>query len=274
MKKPKITLLMTGQFERNLITNDFLEIIEYQKKIFKFDNVICHLWNEEYNKIKHLQLPDYITIINDEDSLPFDENLVPYVSKEEHTFHAESVLISQTQEKIYDTSHTMAGAFATLKQVYALSKIYDYALEHSDSDIFVRSRYDNGYVFSPNYNELNQYLVSTRPIIFVPRSHINYALPDICYFMNRSSLENFKDYFNVCRNYSFDHRVFWSEICLRFHINNAKKMILYRFNFPCYVYRWFKDTGQYNCGNFEFSKITRDVKPFKANGLRSADFIL
>jgi hypothetical protein len=32
MNKPKITLLLSGQLERNLITNDFLEIIEFQKK--------------------------------------------------------------------------------------------------------------------------------------------------------------------------------------------------------------------------------------------------
>jgi hypothetical protein len=274
MKKPKITLLISGQFERNPITNNFLEIIEFHKKIFKFDNIICHLWDEEYNKIKDLQIPEYITIIHDADTLPFDENLEPFVSKEEHIFHAESVLISQTQTEIFDYNHTMAGAFATLKQLYALSKIYNYALENCDSDIFIRVRYDNNYIFSPNYSELYEYLASNKPTIFVPRSHINYALPDICYFMNKSALENFKDFFDTCRNYSFNDRVFWSEICLRFHINNATKMNLYRFNFPCYVYRWFKDTGDYNCRNFPFTKITKDVKPFKANGMRSADYIL
>jgi hypothetical protein len=274
MKNPKITLLMTGQFERNLVTNDFLEIIEFHKKIFKFDNVICHLWNEEYEKIKDIQIPDYITIINDQDSLPFDENLQPYVSNEEHTFHAESVLICLSQTEVFDTSHTMAGALASLKQIYALSRIYDYALKNCDSDIYIRSRYDNNYIFSPNYDKLYEYLKSNKPVIFVPKSSINFALPDICYFMNRSALENFEDYFTTCRNYSFDHRVFWSEICLRFHINNIKKMTLYRFNFPCYVYRWFKDTGEYNCGNYEFSRITRDVKPFKANGMRSADYVI
>lgn len=274
MKNPKITLLISGQFERNLITNDFLEIIEYHKKIFNFDNVICHLWNEEYDKIKHLQIPDHITIINDEDSLPFNENLMPFISKEEHTFHAESVLISQKQVETHDVDSMMPAAFSSLKQLYAMSKIYDYALENSNSDIYIRSRYDNHYVCSPNYNELNQYLNSSRPTVFVPRTHINYSLLDHCYIMNKSALENFKDYFNTCRNYSFNDRVFWAENCFRFHANNAKKFILYRFNFPCTVQRWFKNVGHYNSINFQFTKITRDVKPFKANGIRSADYIL
>jgi hypothetical protein len=274
MRKPRVTLLLSGQIERNLITNDFLEIIEFHRKIFKFDNIICHLWNEEYEKIKHLQIPEYIKIINDDDSLPFNQDLGIFVSKEELDYHAESVLISLKLKEVYDTDHTMASAIATLRQSYALNRIYNYALENSDSDIFIRVRYDNHYIFSPNYSELNEYLSSSRPVIFVPRSHINYALPDICYFMNRAALEKFKDYFNTCRNYSFNNRVFWSEICLRFHINNATKMILYRFNFPCYVQRWFKDMGDFNCRDFQLTKITRDVKPFKPIGMRSADYIL
>jgi hypothetical protein len=274
MKNYKVTLLISGQIKRNLITNNFLEIIEYHKKIFNFDNVICHLWNEEYESIKHLQIPDYIIVINDEDSLPFNENLKPFISKEEHLFHAESVLISQKQVGTYNFNDMNYHAFSSLKQLYAMSKIYDYALENSGSDIFIRSRYDNHYVFSPNYNELNQYLNSSRPVIFVPKTHVNYSLLDHSYIMNKSALENFKDYFNTCRNYSFNYRVFWSENCFRFHAINAKKFIVYRFNFPCTVHRWFKDIGHFNSINFPFTKITRDVKPFKANGIRSADYIL
>jgi hypothetical protein len=274
MRKPLVTLLLSGQIERNLITNDFLEIIEFQKKIFKFDNVICHLWNKEFEQIKHLQLPEYITIIHDEDSMPFNEKLDPFISEEEQLFHAESILISQKQTEIYKASDMMPAAFTSFKQLYAISRINDYALKNSDFDIFIRSRYDNKYFFSPNYSELNQYLCSEKPIIFVPKSHINYSLPDICYIMNKSALENFEDYFNICRNYSLHNRVFWPENCLRFHANNAKKVICYRFNFPCYVHRWYKDTNDYNCRNFPFAKITRDVKSFKPSGIRSADYIL
>lgn len=274
MKKPKITLLISGQFERNLVSNDFLEIINFHKKIFKFDNVICHLWNEEYEKIKHLQIPEYITIIHDDDSLPFNENLEPFISEEEKNFHAESVLISQSQVGIYQPSDMMSPAFTSLKQLYTMSRIYDYALENSDSDIFIRARYDNHYVFSPNYSELNQYLITSKPVIFVPRTHINYSLLDHCYIMNKSALETFKDYFNTCRNYSFNDRIFWSENCFRFHVVNVNKMTLYRFNFPCGVHRWIQDTGHFNSENFTFTKITRDVKPFRSNGLRSSDYIL
>jgi hypothetical protein len=274
MKKTKITLLLSGQFERNLITNDFLEIIEFQKKIFKFDNVICHLWNKEFEKVKHLKIPEYVTILHDEDSMPFNDKLLPFISEEEKTFHAESILISQKQVEIHSVKDMMPAAFTSLKQLYAISKINDYALENEDSDIFIRSRYDNNYIFGPNYSEINQYLNSEKPIIFVPKSHINYSLPDICYIMNKKGLESFKDYFNTCRNYSFNERVFWPENCLRFHSNNAKKIICYRFNFPCYVHRWYKDQADYNCRNFPFAKITRDVKSFKASGMRSADYIL
>jgi hypothetical protein len=274
MNKTKITLLLSGQLERNLITNDFLEIIEFQKKIFKFDNVICHLWNEEFEKVKHLKIPEYITILHDEDFMPFNDKHSLFISEEEHIFHAESILISQKQTDTHKTSDMMPAAFSSLKQLYAISKITDYALDNSDSDIFIRSRYDNNYIFSPNYLEINQYLNSIKPIIFVPRSHINYSLPDICYIMNKSGLESFKDYFNTCRNYSYNERVFWPENCLRFHANNAKKIICYRFNFPCYNHRWFKNVGHYTCLNIAFSKITRDVKSFKASGIRSADYIL
>lgn len=274
MRKPTITLLLSGQIERNLITNDFLEIIEFQKKIFKFDNVVCHLWNKEFEKIKHLQLPEYIKIIHDEDSMPFDKKFDPFISEEEKLFHAESILISQNQTEIYKTSDMQPAAFTSLKQIYAISNINDYALKNSDSDIFIRSRYDNNYFFSPNYSELNQYLHSEKPILFVPKSHINYSLPDICYIMNKSALQNYEDYFNTCRNYSFNNRVFWPENCLRFHANNEKKVICYRFNFPCYVHRWFKDTKDFNCRNFPFAKITRDVKSFKPSGIRSADYVL
>jgi len=274
MNKTKISLLLSGQFERNLHTNDFIEIIDSQKKIFNADSVICHLWNEEYDKIKHLQIPEYITIIHDEDSLPFDKNLKPFISDDEHIFHAESLLISQVQSETHDISHGMPGSFAALKQLYAMSKIYDYAIENSDSDIFIRSRYDNQFVFSPNYSELNQYLISNRPVIFVPRTHINYSLLDHFYIMNKSALKTFEDYFNACRNYSFNDRVFWSENSFRFHVNNVKKITLYRFNFPCGVQKWIKNTGHFNSGNFPFSKITRDIKLFKANGIRSADYIL
>ena len=92
MRKPRVTLLLSGQIERNLITNDFLEIIEFHRKIFKFDNIICHLWNEEYEKIKHLQIPEYIKIINDDDSLPFNQDLGIFVSKEEHFRYNHQVL--------------------------------------------------------------------------------------------------------------------------------------------------------------------------------------
>ncbi len=274
MKKPKITLLISGQFERNLVTNDFLEIIEYHKKIFNFDDVICHLWNEEYEKIKHLQIPEYITIIHEQDTLPFDENSEPFISEDEHLFHAESVLISQKQVGEHEASDMKHAAFTSLKQLYAMGKIYNYAIENSDSNVFIRSRYDNQYICSPNYFELNEYLDSNKPIVFVPRTHINYSLLDHCYIMNKSGLDSFKDYFNTCRNYSYNHRVFWAENCFRFHANNAKKILVYRFNFPCYVHRWYEIVKDYNCRNFQFSKITRDVLPFKANGIRSADYIL
>ena len=274
MRKPTVTLLLSGQIERNLITNDFLEIIEFQKKIFKFDNVICHLWNKEFEQIKHLQLPEYITIIHDEDSMPFNEKLDPFISEEEQLFHAESILLSQNQTETYGTNDTKPAVFSSFKQLYAISRISDFALENCDSDIYIRSRYDNKYFLSPNYPELNQYLNSDKPVIFVPKSHINYSLPDICYIMNKSAMENSKNYFNICRNYSLNNRVFWPENCLRFHANNAKKVICYRFNFPCYVHRWFKDVKDYNCRNFPFAKITRDVKSFKPSGIRTADYIL
>lgn len=274
MNKTKITLLLSGQFERNLHTNDFLEIIESQKKLFKADSVICHLWNEEYDKIKHLQIPENITIIHDDDSLPFNVSLDPFISEEEHKFHAESILISQNQVGIYDVDNMMPPAFTSLKQLYAMSKIYDYALDKSDSDIFIRSRYDNHYFYSPNYFQLNEYLISSRPIVFVPKTHINYSLLDHFYIMNKQALKNFENYFNTCRNYSFNNRVFWSENCFRFHANNAQKIVVYRFNFPCYVHKWFQDTGSYNCLDCKLSQITRDIKPFKPGDLRSADYIL
>jgi hypothetical protein len=274
MNKTKITLLLSGQLERNLITNDFLEIIEFQKKIFKFDNVICHLWNEEFEKVKHLKIPEYITILHDEDSIPFNDKHSLFISEEEHIFHAESILISQKQTDTHKTSDMMPAAFTSFKQLYAISKITNYALDNSDSDIFIRSRYDNNYIFSPNYSELNQYLISNRPVIFVPRTHINYSLHDHFYIMNKSALKTFEDYFNACRNYSFNDRVFWAENSFRFHVNNVKKITLYRFNFPCGVQRWIKNTGHFNSLNFPFSKITRDIKLFKASGIRSADYIL
>jgi hypothetical protein len=168
----------------------------------------------------------------------------------------------------------MPAAFTSFKQLYAISKITNYALDNSDSDIFIRSRYDNNYIFSPNYSELNQYLISNRPVIFVPRTHINYSLHDHFYIMNKSALKTFEDYFNACRNYSFNDRVFWAENSFRFHVNNVKKITLYRFNFPCGVQRWIKNTGHFNSLNFPFSKITRDIKLFKASGIRSADYIL
>lgn len=274
MSKSKITLLLTGQFERNLYTNDFLKIIEFQRKIFKFDSVICHLWNEEYEKIKHLPIPEYVTIINDDDLVPFNKSFISFISEDEHKFHAESILISQNQVGMYDVDEMMPVAFTSLKQLYAMSKVYDYALHNVDSDIFIRSRYDNHYLYSPNYLQLKEYLNSSRPIVFVPRTHINYSLLDHFYIMNMQGLKSFKDYFNTCRNYSFNQRVFWSENCFRYHANNANKIVVYRFNFPCYVHRWFKDTGQFNSVDCKLSQITRDIKPFKPGNLRSADYVL
>ena len=78
----KFTYWNTSQAEREGIlsalnvVSEILEIIEFQKKIFKFDNVICHLWNKEFEKVKHLKIPEYVTILHDEDSMPFNDKLL------------------------------------------------------------------------------------------------------------------------------------------------------------------------------------------------------
>ena len=310
MNKPKVTLLISGQLSRNVLTNNFLQILQYHYDLFKFDQVICHLWDEEYNQVKHLEMPDNVTILHDDDSLPFNENLKPYIDENEHLFHAESVQIAQRQRYHYVNSNDFISAdrmrnkyndplillaeykkpfikfgdqdsrdkkgvaFTSLKQLYSLTRVYNYAIENCSSDIYIRARYDNHYKVIPNYDELLEYLKSDRPVAFVPRTHINYSLLDHFYIMNKSALDTFENYFDTCRNYSINDRVFWSENCFRFHANNAKKLILYRFNFPCFVHRYFMNIGDYNCRNFQFTKITRDVKLFKNNGIRSADYIL
>lgn len=277
--KDKTTVLLTGQVFRNLYTHSLKDILEYHELKICKSNFVCHLWKEEFDKINEAKsrIPNHVHLISDNDEVPFNAELMPFVNQKELAYHGESIRISNCQEfsDLSTRESFMQSAFTSLKQIYALNQAVNYALNF-DSDIYIRSRYDNYFLNNLDLQFLMPYLNTSRPVIFVPKFYTNASLIDNFFVTNRSGLECFKNYFDDCRSYSLNYRVFWAENSFRFHINNIKKMILYRFDFPNGVQRYVVENGRLHAENFEFlyKGVARDIKKFDRKGLRSGDYVI
>lgn len=255
----KVLLCLSGQISKkeNCSLSD---IYNYHRNYIDFDNVICHLWKSEFDKYSNEILCENFKIIYNEDSYPFDENLIPYIDENELNIHTQNVRFTNGKNWHYDPIEVnYRGAYNTSKMIAAFTEIFNEADNMNDYDIFIRSRYDMVFMKNLELNSLKPYLKSNHPVIFVPKNTCNYGLIDIFWIMNRPALKLFKNYLNDCRKYSLNERVYWSEPLLRYHLINIHKAKVYRFNFPCSLHNYTYDFVP----DMKTTLITRDLKKFK-----------
>ena len=264
MNNEKVLLCLTGQVSRSDENNTLEQSVDYHSKYQKFDGLLCHMWDYEFNKFKNYKRNIDFNLISSPNSFPFDENLNPYISQDELNFHAESVRITNGKDWDKDPFEAQfKRAFNSCKMISALTECFNEASKYENYSFFIRSRYDLTFNTKLNLDLISPYMKSKDPVIFVPKNITNYGLIDGWWIMNRPALLLFQNYLNDCREYSKNQRIFWAEPLFRYHLININKAKVYRFNFPYSIVYWNKVNGYELVPDMKTNSITRDLKKFK-----------
>ena len=222
----KITLIITGQL-RLKENQKIKEKINYHIDKLKPHNTILFLWDNEYkqyqNEINKLNIQ---TIIGDSKLPHISENIIRDMT---------NALNKQPDTKIPFLYENCDRLFFSkvLKQIYQIQYIYQNI--KTNSDIYIKTRYDNVYL---NYFEINtlikDFYNENKPIISTPfgGDYANIGLGDLLTITNNKANKIYQSFYDTyIQELSNNKCPMNAELFLRYIFKNLNHADIYRFHF-------------------------------------------
>jgi len=223
----KTTLIITGQL-RLINEENPIDKIQYHINHIKPNETILFLWQNEYQQYKN-----EIDSLNLQ-TITLNENL-PEIDYQK-------ILLSQKQINKQPNTNTPLQLtkdnidFFTrlIKQYYQIQHIFQNI--KSDSNIYIKTRYDLKYLAPFNINPLSQFYNENLPIISTPFGGDLHGigLGDLMTITNNKANQIFQNYYDV-----FIHHLqnelspVNAEFLIRYIFKNLNHSDIYRFNFFC-----------------------------------------
>jgi hypothetical protein len=218
----KITLIITGQL-RLQENQKIEEKINYHIDKLKPHNTILFLWESEYQKHKNNIEQLNLQTITLNDNLPiYSQDVI------------ENMFLSQNklQPKTYIDQNDINFYNNVLKQLHLIQHTFKNL--NCQSDIYIKTRYDNMYLNDFEINNLSNFYNENIPIISTPfGGDLNkIGIGDLLTITNNKANKIYENIYDIYLQQIKNQKIpMYPELALRYIFKNLNHSDIYRFHF-------------------------------------------